>query len=317
MIQEYNQKMARSLVLDELFDLTLYRNFYKITSGDSQKVLGELIPVEVKHLEFWQSFFNIHEDKLDFRRRIKMLILVNAVRIFGHRIIPTILEAIEIYGIRKYLNIWKEYKGKPLGDAVREILNDEIQHEDVIVSKIATHHISPERIRSIFLGFNDGLVEMLGAVSGFLAAFHSISAVIIAWLTVAIAGSISMAASAYAGASSEAEVNEIEEGRRAFLGEAVNHKNGDSPFVLVLSVGLSYFFGSLIPITPIFLGIQNIFLIIVLAGFMIALVSLVLSFFSGMTVGRRIITNIVIVTIAVSVTYAVGTFASRIFGVSL
>ena len=31
--------------------------------------------------------------------------------------------------------------------------------------------INPERVRNIFLGLNDGLVEILGAVTGFFGAF--------------------------------------------------------------------------------------------------------------------------------------------------
>lgn len=45
--------------------------------------------------------------------------------------------------------------------------------------------ISPERVRDVFLGLNDRLVEILGAVSGFFAAFGNAATVLVAGLTVA------------------------------------------------------------------------------------------------------------------------------------
>ena len=52
----------------------------------------------------------------------------------------------------------------------------------------AERHINPDKVRNLFLGLNDGLVEILGAVSGFFAAFRSSTAVLAAGFTVAVAG---------------------------------------------------------------------------------------------------------------------------------
>ena len=93
--------------------------------------------------------------------------------IFGSTAVHLVLEAIEVHGVRKYLALWHEYQGKPLGEALRGILMDEFKHEDVLVTELTNRKINPERIRNIFLGLNDGLVEILGAVSGFFGAFGS------------------------------------------------------------------------------------------------------------------------------------------------
>jgi VIT1/CCC1 family predicted Fe2+/Mn2+ transporter len=45
---------------------------------------------------------------------------------------------------------------------------DEFKHEDVLVTALTERKINAEKIRNIFLGLNEGLVEILGAVSGFL-----------------------------------------------------------------------------------------------------------------------------------------------------
>ncbi|MES4785837.1 MAG: hypothetical protein C4294_08470, partial [Nitrospiraceae bacterium] len=77
----------------------------------------------------------------------------------------------------------KSYKDEPLGTAVKGILLDEFKHEDAIVTQMAERKINPEKIRNIFLGLNDGLVEILGAVSGFFGAFGNAIMVLIAGST--------------------------------------------------------------------------------------------------------------------------------------
>src|SRR5438093_13387419 len=129
-----------------------------------------------------------------------------------------VLEAIEVYGVRKYLRVWSAYGHGPLGAAVRNILEDEFKHEDAVVTGDAERKLNPARVRDIFLGLNDGLVEILGAVSGFFAAFGNSLAVLAAGLTVAVAGALSMAAGAWVATSSEAEGRATETGRRRLPG---------------------------------------------------------------------------------------------------
>ncbi|MGQ0645002.1 MAG: hypothetical protein ACT4O3_05875, partial [Elusimicrobiota bacterium] len=162
--------LARQLVLDELFDLTLYRRLHEAARGEELRaLLADLITVEKRHLAFWQDFFDIRENTLDLRRRLKLAFLAGACRLLGPGAVHLVLEAIEVHGIRKYLRVWEDYKDQSLGRAVKDILRDEFEHEDAIVSRMTVRKIGPARIRSLFLGFNDGLVEILGAVSGFFA----------------------------------------------------------------------------------------------------------------------------------------------------
>ena len=97
--------------------------------------------------------------------------MIAVARVFGAPAIHLILEAIEVFGVRKYLTVWRQYEHGPLGAAVREVLEDEFKHEDAVVTAESDRQISPQRVRDIFLGLNDGLVEILGAVSGFFGAF--------------------------------------------------------------------------------------------------------------------------------------------------
>ncbi len=309
-----NLALARVLILDELLDLQLYRQLRTRAVGDLAGLLDELIVTEARHLKFWQTFYGMGLDTLDLKRRIKLRGLVFFCRIFGDAAAYLVLEAIEIYGIKKYLRVWKKYKDGPLGKAVRSVLEDELQHEDTIVSRAEARKIQPERIRNIFLGMNDGLVEMLGAVSGFFAAFQSVTIVIAASMMVAIAGALSMAAGAFAATSSQREVEDIESGKRAFVSGEITPQKGSSPLASAFVVGISYAFGALIPIMPVLLGARSVAVSFLVAGIIVVGVSYVLAFLSGMNIRRRIVLNVSIIILAVGVTYGIGVASKSVFG---
>jgi len=311
-------RLARRLVLDELFDLSLYRSLRDVAPPDLRRVLEQLIPIETRHFRFWQDFFGLRVDGLDVARRIKLRLLVVACRLFGAPAIHLVLEAVEVYGVRKYLDVWDRFGDGPLGPALRSVLDDEFRHEDAVVMGEEQRRIDPERIRNIFLGLNDGLVEILGSVSGFFGAFGNTRAVLAASATVAVAGAFSMAAGAWVATSSEAEVDRSERRRRRFLGESV-HDDGpsESPVAAALVVGASYLAGAVVPVLPVGLGARTILLPAVTAGFLIVAVSALLAFLSGMAMRRRIAMNLVIIAIAVGFTYAIGLATKSLWGVSV
>ncbi|MFQ5829661.1 MAG: VIT1/CCC1 transporter family protein [Candidatus Methylomirabilia bacterium] len=316
--QPQDLALARQLILDELLDLSLYEALRESTSGDLRQMIEELIPIETKHFAFWQEFFGMRLERLDFRRRLKLALLLLGCRTFGAPAIHLTLEAIEVYGIRKYLSVWGRYRDTTLGAAVRDVLEDEFRHEERVVTERIERRIDPERIRNIFLGFNDGLVEILGAVSGFFAAFQSSGPVLIAGFTAAVAGSLSMAAGAYVASSSEEEVKTLEAEKKAFLAQA--GPAGDAArraLGAALLVGGSYVVGAVIPLAPVLLGARSLLFPILAAGTMIILVSFLLAFLSGMVIRKRIVTNLVIIAVAVGVTYAIGTAAKLLWGIGL
>src|SRR3989344_2445244 len=317
-IEGVDEKLARKLVLDELFDLMLYKNLLKFADEDEIRILEKLIPVESGHFAFWKDFFGIEEEELNFLRVVKLYVFLAICRVFGRPGIHLMLEALEINGIKKYLDVWKQYEDKEMGSAVRKILEDEFKHEDEIVSEYERRKVHPERIRDIFLGFNDGLVEILGAVAGFFAAFGSATSVLAAGLTVAVAGSISMAAGLFAALSSESEVGEIEKGKKEFLGEREAGEMPErSPMSSAVVVGISYFIGAMVPVLPVFFGATTA-LASVTAGVAVAVVvSYIIAILSGMRVAKRIVTNIIVIAVAVTVTYVIGIGAREILGLDL
>jgi len=314
----HDPKLAQQLVLDELFDLSLYKALRGVTQPDVHETLDELIRIEVSHLAFWQKFFDLKLDRLDLGRRIKLSILMLICRLFGSTAVHLVLEAIEVHGVRKYLAIWREYQSLPLGEALRGILMDEFKHEDVLVTALTQRKINAEKIRNIFLGLNDGLVEILGAVSGFFGAFGSATMVLIAATTTAVAGALSMGAGAFLALNSEKEVKTTEIAKKIFLGEQPETSPmEESPLGSALVVGIAYITGALVPVLPVLLGATDALFSVLTAGFMVILVSTILSFLSGMDIKRRIVLNVIIIAVAVSVSYGIGILAKHVWGISV
>lgn len=317
-LQLTDRKLARRLILDELFDLSLYESLRDVTRGETQSILSELIEVEQKHFAFWQRFFDIEITSLDLGRRAKLYLLVGLCRLLGPWAVQIVLEAIEVYGVRKYLAIWDTYKDGSVGEAVRGILEDEFKHEDRVVTGLGEPTIHPEQIRNILLGLNDGLVEILGAVSGFFGAFGNAVTVLVAASTVSVAGAISMGAGAFVASSSEDEVRRTDLGKRRFLGEvASSEESAGRPLRVALVVGISYLVGAFVPVLPVLLGAESALASFITAGTVILVVSMVLAFLSGMNVRRRMLVNLVIMAAAVGITYAIGGLAKSLWGVAV
>lgn len=310
--------LGKDLVLDELFDLTLYETLLPGSSGPTRQILEQLIPVERRHYNFWKDFFKITDTTLDPPRRVKLRVLAGVCRLFGPAAVRLVLEAIEVYGIGKYLRVWERYKDGPLGRAVEDVLRDEFEHEDQIVTGPGAPTIRPDDVRSIFLGLNDGLVEMLGAASGFFAAFHQARLVLMAGSSVAVAGALSMAAGAFAASSSEHEVRLIERGKAEFLsGKSSPKEEPPRPFRSAALVGCSYFAGALVPLLPIILGARSLAFPLAAACAAVLLVSAVLAFLSGMDLRKRAATNLALAASAVAVTYAIGLLVRSVWGIEL
>ena len=311
-------RLGRQLVLDELFDLSLYRALHRIAPAPQRAILDQLIPIETRHHAFWQEFFRLDLPRLDWGRRLKLWLMVGVARLFGEPAIHLILEAIEVFGVRKYLTVWRRYEHGPLGTAVREVLEDEFKHEDAVVMAEGERQISPQRVRDIFLGLNDGLVEILGAVSGFFGAFANATTVLVAGVMVGVAGALSMGAGAYLAGSSEAEVRGTEARRRRFLGEPEPPTDpSDTPIRSGMRVGLSYVVGAVVPVLPVAFGARTLLPSLIVAGGVIVLVSTILAFLSGMVVRRRIALNLGIIAAAVLISYVIGLIAKAAWGITV
>ena len=164
----------------------------------------------------------------------------------------------------------------------------------------------------------DRAIEILGAVSGFCGAFGEATTVLVAASTPAVAGARARAAGTFLALNSEKEVKSTEIAKKIFLGEASEvMPMEESPIGSALVVGAAYIAGAIVPVLPVLIGATNAVFSVITAGLMVVLVSTVLSFLSGMDVKRRILLNLVMLAIAVSVTYGIGVFAKSLWGIAL
>src|SRR5437763_242160 len=195
-------RLGRRLVLDEIFDLSLYRALREIAPASMQSIFDALIPIETRHVAFWQEFFGLKDvTTLDAGRRLKLALII--------------------------------------------------------------------------------------------------------------------AAGAYIGAGSEAELRETEDARKRFLGETVTSEPGQRPLVSAAIVGIGYLVGAVVPVLPVLFGARNVLPTVLTGGVMIVAVSAIVAFISGMDVRRRILLNVIITGIAVVVTYALGLLTKRLLGVEI
>ncbi len=304
-----------TLVLDELADLTLYQNFRQtIGLPELERLFDRLIREEKKHVAFWRKKAPSAMQTLDVGRSLKVSALSFFGRLFGVSGTLLVLEAIEVHGIRKYLDLWKANEDALVRADITLILKDELEHEDNMITVVAGRSVRPEGVRNAFLGFNDGSVEILGAVSGFAFAFSDTKHVLIAGLTVAVAGALSMAVGAFMATSAEHEVVALDKLRRQALSiqreEAEAHSLA-SPLKASITVGVTYLIGAAVPILPFLFGAQSALPSIVVSGGLILAVSATLAFLSGMRIRRRLLMNGGLITFAVTVSIVLGLVLER------
>ncbi len=308
-----------TLVLDEMADLALYERFRQAASQpELVRLFDRLILEEKKHVAFWAKKMDNAPARLDIGRSLKVGVLAGFGRLLGVSGTLLILEAIEVHGIRKYLDLWSSLSDEELRTGLLSILKDELQHEDHMITQVAGRSVRPEGIRNAFLGFNDGSVEILGAVSGFSTAFATVSHVLIAGVTVAVAGALSMAVGAFMATSAENEVAALDRLRRRALSmEAKIAQEQEasisvaSPLRAALIVGGTYLVGALVPILPFVCGAETAFPSIIVSGVLILLVSAGLAFLSGMRIRRRLFLNGGLITLAVLVSLLLGMVLER------
>jgi VIT1/CCC1 family predicted Fe2+/Mn2+ transporter len=126
-----------------------------------------------------------------------------------------------------------------------------------------------------------------------------------------------MAAGAYIGAESAAELRATETERRRFLGEAIVSEPGEPPLASAATVGIGYFIGAIVPVVPILLGAHTVLPTVLTGGAMIVAVSAIVAFISGMDVRRRILLNVAITGLAVIVTYVLGVLTKHVLGIAI
>ena len=121
MTQPQEHALIRKAARDEAFDLALYVRLRDIETGEIRNVLSRLVNVERGHVAFWADMASLEDVSLDRVQRFWLWVFVLLRRLLGVGMTFLILEAIEIYGIKKYWAIWDRYKDTPHGARIRNV----------------------------------------------------------------------------------------------------------------------------------------------------------------------------------------------------
>lgn len=204
-------QLAKQFYIDEMND---YITYSEIASSVRDKQLKEILQkiagMEKKHAQFWKDFLQKRGEKEPQVEvnRIKISLLKFVAKFINPLLVVSFLELGEANAYEKYYKFLKSTSlGKDEEEKLKNIILDEIEHETVFAKETEKTGIS--NIRDFVLGMNDGLVEILGVVTGLSAVYLDKPFIVaISGLIVGVAGALSMGIGAFISVRSQRQVNE-------------------------------------------------------------------------------------------------------------
>ena len=200
---------------DERDAAFLYRELARYEKNAERRDLFErLAAVEDRHAQRWEELFKgagrpVPAHSTSLRTRV----LAWMARRFGNAAVLPMMLAEEGREVQAYLGLARESTHKPMHQAAIAIAADSAVHAREL-SEVMGREGEPWHsagaggvLRSVVYGFNDGLTANFGLVAGIIGANVGPSIVIITGVAGALADALSMGASGYLAAKSEAEVH--------------------------------------------------------------------------------------------------------------
>lgn len=204
---------------NEYNDSVLYAALAKVERNkEFRKRLEHMSSMEAGHAEFWQKILERRGISPKARKRGFHIGIIKFMRrIFGAALAASLLELGESSAVSAYHSFLKssdlaeEEKAR-----LSRIIVDELEHEKAFSASKKLFHV--ENFRDLILGMNDGLVEILGAVTG-LSAVYMFNPLMVAvsGLIVGVAGALSMAIGSFISVRSQRQVNEGTKRRMGLL----------------------------------------------------------------------------------------------------
>jgi VIT1/CCC1 family predicted Fe2+/Mn2+ transporter/rubrerythrin len=199
---------------DERDAAYLYRALAAVESDRDRKHLFEkLAVVEDHHTERWEELFAQSGRPLpEYSVAGRTRLLAWVAKHFGTSLILPLMLAEEGREVQAYLGMARQSTHRQTHKAAVDIASDSAVHARELAHMMGRDgepwHVggSGGYLRSIVYGFNDGLTANFGLVAGVLGADVAPHIVIISGVAGAIADALSMGASGYLAAKSEAEV---------------------------------------------------------------------------------------------------------------
>ncbi|MGC8568643.1 MAG: VIT1/CCC1 transporter family protein [Nitrososphaeria archaeon] len=309
---------------DEIHDMKLYTTLSKLVKDQRTKAkLIELANIERRHASFFQKILERLSIRVPDEPSSIMIFLESLILLlFSLKVTMKIFEEREAATVVNYLKLYEDSRLLPEEkETLKRVIEDEMEHEKFFGTTVSSAFLN--NIRDILLGVNDGLIELLAAVSGFAGAYAVGLYVGIAGIVIGVSGSLSMAVGAYLSTKSEnelarnlalrAKLSEIVFGS-ARQADRAAETAGESAFY----VGISYLIGSLIPTLPYFLGLSIRY--DQLVSYALTVVALIIiGYLASVTTGvdyRRKILEMVALALAASiVTFALGELIRVLLGI--
>ncbi|ASJ03013.1 rubrerythrin family protein [Thermococcus profundus] len=204
-------KLARKFYTDEYQDSVLYARLAREEKDETLKrEFLRLSNIESKHAKFWHDFLvkrGVEVPRVKVGR-LKLLSVRILRKLLGPGAVASLLEMGENSAVEKYFEFLTSFELEE-GErkALSAVILDELEHEHFFAETKKRFHT--ENIRDFVLGMNDGLVELLGAVTGLSAVYVNAPRIVgISGLIVGVAGALSMAIGAFISVRSQRQVNE-------------------------------------------------------------------------------------------------------------
>src|SRR3954462_12563795 len=199
---------------DERDAAYLYRALAAVESdGDRKELFEKLAAVEDRHAARWEELFAQSGRRLPaYATAARTRLLAWVARRFGTSMILPLMLAEEGREVQAYLGMARQSTHRQTHKAAVDIASDSAIHARELAHMMGRDgepwHVggSGGYLRSIVYGFNGGLTANFGLVAGVLGADVAPHIVIISGVAGAIADALSMGASGYLAAKSEAEV---------------------------------------------------------------------------------------------------------------
>lgn len=310
-------RIEQRFYLDELVDSEIYFQLaMKEKNHKLKELLKGLVAMEKKHLNLWKDAIEEHGYAVQEHYlfvRLKVLGFLLARRLLGVAFIVKLLGRTELKNLSNYEAIIKN-KNVRLTKIERRylytIIKDEKQHEIQLNRNLKKYEKTLDHIRSIVLGLNDGIVEILAVIAGLAIIATSSLIVVLAGIIVGIAGTLSMAGGVYLSSKSDVLVENVS-------GEK---ERATTPIKDALYTGLFYLIGSIIVILPFIfgmLGYYGILLSIIMASLALVIASTIIAIISNANVTRRCIESLAISLGTAFVGIMLGSIFKAYFGITI
>jgi vacuolar iron transporter family protein len=202
---------------EEIDAAFLYRELAAVESdGKRRDLFRKLAEVEDRHVERWEGVLAEQGGVVPAERkptgRARLVAWV-ARRLGPGAVLPMILRE-EGREVAAYLRLAKQSTDPSTSETASALATDSAMHAQElarIIGKPGEPWHSSEAggyLRSVIYGFNDGLTANFGLIAGMIGATNAnVNIVIISGIAGALADALSMGASGYLAAKSEAEVH--------------------------------------------------------------------------------------------------------------